>query len=105
VRQAGRLTLQPAGELDSATCARLTGALEDAIRDRDLDELALDRAAVTFIDSAGLRSLILIQQWAEREAVALAVVPPPAPLLELLGATGLDRRLHLVGGRRMGRME
>ncbi len=56
----------------------------------------MDLAGIDFIDSAGLRAIILIQQRAAEQDVALVVIPPPAPLLELLEITGLTERLDLA---------
>jgi anti-anti-sigma factor len=88
-------TLKLSGELDGATAdavvaafTRVLGAGRKAVR--------LDLHQVSFIDSAGLRAIIVIQQVAAEQDVSLAVVPPPAPLLELLEITGLTERLVLA---------
>ena len=56
----------------------------------------MDLAGVSFIDSAGLRAIIRIQQRAAEQSAELTVIPPPAPLLELLEITGLTERLVLA---------
>lgn len=56
--------------------------------------MTIDLGEVSFIDSTGLRAIILIQQVATEHATPLAVIPPPAALLDLLEITGLPE--HVV---------
>jgi anti-anti-sigma factor len=86
-----------AGELDSATAATVLEHF-DRLSASGRAPLVLDLAALEFIDSAGLRSIIMIEQLASRRGVALSVVPPAPPLLELLDVTGLTERLSLATG-------
>jgi anti-sigma B factor antagonist len=92
-------TLKLAGELDGATADAVVAEFAKALG-AGVRAVSLDLAGIDFIDSAGLRAIILIQQRAAEQDVALAVIPPPAPLLELLEITGLTERLGLasVGG-------
>lgn len=83
-----------AGELDGATARSVLDSFERAAANADAG-LVIDLSAVTFIDSAGLRAIIMIQQRADERGLPLSVVAPPAPLLELLDVTGLTERLNL----------
>ena len=48
-----------------------------------------------------MRTIILIQHRAERGGIALTVVPPPGPLIELLNVAGLRGRIDLVGDEQL----
>lgn len=85
------------GELDSATAAAVLDQF-DSVSSSRRTPVVLDLADLAFIDSAGLRSIIMIQQLASQRDVALTVVPPPEPLLELLDVTGLTEHLVLSPG-------
>jgi anti-sigma B factor antagonist len=88
-------TLRLTGELDGATSGDVVAEFDQALR-AGRKAITLDLAGVSFIDSAGLRAIILIQQRAAEQDVPLAIIPPPTPLLELLEITGLTERLVLA---------
>jgi anti-anti-sigma factor len=88
--------LKIVGELDSATSKVLAEEFQKAIAQRDFDELTLDLEEVSFVDSAGLREMIHIEQHAQREGIPLAVLRPPAHLTELLRVSGLSGRFRLA---------
>lgn len=92
-----RLTIRAAGELDSATSAALEGEVDRALGEHDVKELLLDLSQISFLDSAGLRVMILVEQAAARRSVELVVIPPPEEMLELLRVTGLADRLRFAG--------
>lgn len=90
------LTIKLAGELDSATSTELLACFEQALAALDGRELLIDLDGVSFIDSSGLRALILIERRAEDERIALAIAPAPSVVTELLHLTGLGDRLPLT---------
>jgi len=90
------LTIKLAGELDSGTSTELLDRFEQALSAVDRRELVIDLGEVTFIDSSGMRALILIERRAEEERIALAIAPPPAAVTELLQVTGLADRVPLT---------
>ena len=90
------LTIKLAGELDSGTSPKLFERFEQALASSDGRELVIDLDEVSFIDSSGLRALILIERRAEEERIALAIAPPPAAVTELLRVTGLADRIPLT---------
>jgi anti-anti-sigma factor len=91
---AGR-EIRARGELDSATCKSLLEHFERVARRAAGDELVVDLEQISFIDSAGIRSIVLIQRSASELGVSLVVRPPPPPVMELLELAGIAERLTL----------
>jgi anti-anti-sigma factor len=90
------LTIKLAGELDSATSIELLARFEQALTSLNGREIVIDLDEVSFIDSSGMRALILIERRAEEDRIALAIAPAPAVVTELLHLTGLGDRLPLT---------
>jgi anti-anti-sigma factor len=88
-------TLRLSGELDGANADVVTAQFDRAVA-AGSRQITVDLAGVSFIDSAGLRAIIFIQQRAAERELPLIVVPPPEPLLDLLEITGLTERLALA---------
>jgi anti-anti-sigma factor len=88
-------TIKLAGELDSATCGELVERFERLLRDGARD-VAVDLDEVTFIDSAGLRAIILIERTARERDVAVAIRSPSAPVADLLQLTGIGEHVALA---------
>lgn len=82
------------GELDSGTCEELLETVQSQVA-AGARELTLDLRQTTFIDSAGMRSLIMIERVAEERGVSLSVTPPPENVTELLRTAGLAERMRL----------
>jgi anti-anti-sigma factor len=76
------------GELDAATASDLESALADAVASGGRVEL--DLSAVTFIDSSGLRALIVSRQAASDAGGTLVLGATTAVVDRLLQLTGLD---------------
>jgi anti-anti-sigma factor len=92
----GTSTIRVAGELDSAGCDRVAELFEQTIAAGNVAELVVDLSQLSFIDSAGLRAVIIIERTAQAQGVQLILVPPPEPLFDLLRITGLATRLTLA---------
>jgi anti-anti-sigma factor len=83
------------GELDLTTATtlqdRACGCLSDGY------DVELDLAAVPFVDSSGLRALILIDRQAAASGARLSVLEPlPAQLRRLLDVSGVAGRLPVA---------
>lgn len=89
-------TIKLGGELDSATSTALLARFERAVAEPAAGEIVIDLQDVSFIDSAGIRAIVMIQQSAEEHAVGLAVVPAPEQVTELLQIAGLADQLTLA---------
>ena len=89
----GRTIARVSGEIDAATCDSLSDALNEAIEgDGDVE---LDVSGVTFIDSSGLRALVIAQQQLgdHRHFVVRGADPRFRRLLRI---TGLDEIFAMV---------
>jgi anti-sigma regulatory factor (Ser/Thr protein kinase) len=51
--------------------------------------LALDLAEVSFVDSSGMRAIILIERSARERGITLTILPPPEALTSLLQIAGI----------------
>ena len=85
-------TLHAVGELDIYTSSQLL-ALTEQLCTRELDEIVLDGDELTFVDSAGLRALVLAHDRAETQGVDLHVSSASDALGKVLSMTGLDEVL------------
>jgi anti-sigma B factor antagonist len=83
-----RLHVTIDGEVDSATSGMLERDLLEAVRggDRDVD---LDLSGVGFLDSSGLRTLVLAQQNLAGRGLELVLVGSTPMIDRLLEITGL----------------
>jgi anti-sigma B factor antagonist len=84
------VVLTATGEMDAATVRELDAAIDEAITEHE-NHVVLDAAAVTFVDSTGITSLIsgLRRLNRSRRRLALAF-PQNGPLHRALEVTGLD---------------
>lgn len=94
VQSGSATTIRPAGELDSDTAQQLLDQFRRVVG--TAGRLVLDLAAVAFIDSAGMRAIIMIERDAKEAGVSLTVIPPPQPVTELLQITGITDRITLT---------
>lgn len=90
------VTIKLRGELDSATSGKLVTAFEQIAAQGHVREVVLDFAELSFIDSAGMRAIIMVEQSAAERGLALTVMPAPESVTEMLRTTGLGERLTLA---------
>ena len=84
------------GELDTDSAPRLISAMNEiAVAPRRGVEL--DCEGVTFLDSAGVRALIVARNEATRNGVDLVLVRPSAHLTRVMEMTGLVGFLSVSG--------
>lgn len=96
VEQADRsAVIEVCGELDSGTFEELLETVRDAVTG-GARELTLDLRPMTFIDSAGTRSLIVIERLAQQHGVSLTVMQPREEVTELLRTAGLIDRVEVA---------
>lgn len=88
-------TIKLTGELDSATSQALVERFERLLAVREGGEVVVDLNEVSFIDSAGMRAIIVIERTAQERDIPLILRPPPGPVTELLELTGMGERIVL----------
>lgn len=86
-------TLALSGEIDPQTTDQLDAAIDDALGSSA--HLVLDLAGVTFIDSAGLRSLIRAHRLTGESSGSLVLRAPRPSTLRVLEITGLTDELTI----------
>lgn len=91
----GAVVVKAAGEIDSSNCGALQDLLTDVARRGAPGGLEVDLAAVTFIDSSGLRALIVGQRAMVDAGGALRVTSASESVRRLFEITGLVERLGL----------
>lgn len=80
------------GEIDAATAPTLTADLARAVS-AGAGPVEVDLSAVTFIDSSGLRALIVARRDAEAAGQTLRIVEASDVVTRLLDVTGLTETL------------
>jgi anti-anti-sigma factor len=91
----GRSKVSVAGELDAASA----GELEEALSAQSLagTMIELDLGEVSFIDSSGLRALLVAQQAATDAGGSLVLVATTPAVDRLLELTGLNETFRRAG--------
>lgn len=89
-------TIKLAGELDSATCPVLVEHFERLLAAREAGDVILDLSDVSFIDSAGMRAIIVLESAAQEREIPLVLRPPAGPVTDLLQITGIGERIALT---------
>jgi anti-sigma B factor antagonist len=80
------------GDVDTNTAPLLASQLDDAEEERRVE---LDMAAVSFIDSTGLRVIITEHQRRRADQLELVLLRPSVPVARLLELTGLAPHLSV----------
>jgi anti-anti-sigma factor len=91
--ETGRLTLS--GELDLATAPRVEEAVQ-VMLGRDVRNLTVDLGSLSFMDSSGLRLLIVLDARASSENWTLALTRPQESVRRLLQISGVERNLPFI---------
>ncbi|WP_018352144.1 STAS domain-containing protein [Longispora albida] len=79
------------GEIDISTVPQLTEAVEQALAETSASRLVLDLEKVTFCDSQGLGTLVVLNRAAARARSALVLANVGEFLHRLLDVTGLKQ--------------
>src|SRR4051812_19694995 len=97
VREAGGkvVTLVLAGEFDLAGIQRFEGALA-AAEAAAPEVIVVDLTALEFMDSSGLRALVMADRRANKAGWRFAIVPGPEPVRRVFEITRLDDQLDLI---------
>ena len=82
------------GEIDLATGAWLTDALQEA--QARAQSVVLDLSAATFIDAGGVRILLAADTRARAASGTFAIADPTSPVERVLQLVGADRVLAIL---------
>jgi anti-sigma B factor antagonist len=88
-RRADHLRVLVSGELDLFREADLRRAVDDVLADTTPERLVLDLRGVQFLDSSGLRALLMCRDRARSLGVPLALAVAPGPVTRLLDVAGV----------------
>jgi anti-sigma B factor antagonist len=77
------------GELDLLTVERFDAAILEALTD-PVETLVIDLAAVSFIDSSGIRELLYARRLTAARDVRLVIVPAPERIQRVFSICRLD---------------
>jgi anti-sigma B factor antagonist len=91
----GVVLVTAAGEIDSSNCTDLQDLLTSLAGRDATQEIRVDLAAVSFIDSSGLRALIVGQRASSEAGGALRVSAASEAVRRLFEITGLSERLAI----------
>jgi anti-sigma B factor antagonist len=83
------------GEFDLAAIERFDSVLSP-IEAAAPDTLVIDLSALDFMDSSGLRALVMADQRARTEGRRLAIIPGPPSVRRVFEITQLTDRLDLI---------
>jgi anti-sigma B factor antagonist len=94
-READRVVLRLDGELDLASVPLLESAVQSATLD-DPATIVLDLRGLEFIDSTGLRAILLQDKRSTERGQTFALVRGSEQVQRLLRMTGVDEHLKLI---------
>ena len=92
--RADQAVVTAVGEIDAATVSTVADAVADAFSD-GYQQVLLDFAGVTFIDSTGLGMLVKSHRLAQASGARFAVVHPTPQTRKLIRVLGLDQVLTI----------
>src|SRR5436190_11864031 len=84
-----------AGEFDLAGIQRFDAVMTELEATRP-DAIVIDLSGLSFMDSSGLRALVMADHRAHDAGRRLAIVPGPPPVRRVFEITQLDDRLDLI---------
>jgi anti-anti-sigma factor len=89
---AGTVTVSVEGELDLANCESLRAVLRE-VTSRKPDQVVVDLAQLSFLDSSGIRCLIGAAQDAQAGETRLVVRQPQPSVRRVMEVCGVDELL------------
>ena len=87
--------LEVIGRLEGTNSSRLVQALDDAMNN-GYAQVILDLSEVKYINSAGLRELVLMMERARHAGTTLAIANPSERVSRVLELVGLDSVIEII---------
>jgi len=94
-RDSGETVVAIAGELDMSTAEKLSQAVHDALL-RSPGRIVLDLADLTFCDSLGLGTLVVLSRTARIQQTFLQLRNPSPFFSRMLDVTGVREGLNMA---------
>ena len=94
----GHTVIALTGELDLAVAPKLESCLSDLALGAG-DTLVIDLSELEFLDSSGLRVLVVAHQRAEQEGFRFVLVRGSDPVARIFELTRMDQQLEIVPSR------
>ena len=91
-----------AGEIDVLTVTKLSSMVNEVLADEPPSRIVLDMAGVTFCDSQGLGTLVVLSRKAQHARAVLSLTNVGDFLLRVLDITGLRSALMITNNSRAG---
>lgn len=92
------LALNVVGEVDLATVDQLSSELEAAFEE-DTSNVVVDLTGTSFMDSTGLKSLVMAQRKFQEAGRSFAIQVDGGPVSRLIDLSGLDSSITVVRDR------
>ena len=93
--------VRPSGEIDLATAGLLDAEIQE-LWDSGWKDVIADLRQVTFLDSSGLRILVIHHRRAVARGVRFAIIDGSGPVSRVLALTGIDQVLQYVSADDIG---
>jgi anti-sigma B factor antagonist len=87
--------LAVAGEIDLATVAELESAI-DSVFLSDSHPLVIDLTQSSFMDSTGLKALVMANRKFDQEGRSFAIAVSGGPVSRLIGLSGVESSIRIV---------
>jgi anti-anti-sigma factor len=93
-----RLMIAVTGRLDTVSAPQFDEKLASALT-RPYAHILIDMSGVTYISSAGLRSILQLTKFTDANGGRVGLFSVPAPIMAILEMSGLPLRLDLYPDR------
>lgn len=91
----GWVSIAVDGEVDLATVDDLQSAIDAVLADR-ADHLAVDLTTSSFMDSTGLKALVMSHRKFDDAGRSFAIVVDGGPISRLIDLSGVDKTIRTV---------
>ena len=95
----GTLVISVVGRVDGMNTRQFRGGLEQKVQSHDGPSVVLDFEDLSYISSAGLRSILLVAESLSRRSKKFALCSLPSSILEIIQTTGFDNIIDVYVSR------
>ena len=89
-QKAGTLVVKATGRVDGSNASQLQGALQTVLEGNN-SATVLDMENLSYINSAGLRVILLVAKQLQSKPAKFAVCSLPGPISEVFQLSGFDK--------------